>query len=497
MSPDGDVPSPSRRTLLASAAVSAASLACRPGRTSRSAPRRPNVVLLLADQWRGSATGYAGDPNAHTPNLDALVRQSVAFRNAVSVCPVCTPYRAALLTGRYPTTTGMFLNDLYLPPSEVCLSEVLTREGYATAYIGKWHLDGHGRDSFIPPERRHGWHYWKAAECDHNYLRSHYYAGASAEKRYWRGYDAYAQTDDAECYLRSRAGDEAPFALMVSFGPPHFPHFPEPPSLEGRRQPGSILLPPNVPEAMRPVAAREAAGYYAHCEAIDACVGRLVRTLRDLGLEEDTILVFTSDHGEMMGSHGCAPTTKQVPWRESVGVPLIVRYPRAQRARPRMVTTPITTPDLLPTLLRLARIDVPTSAEGEDLSRLVRGGEEVHGRAVLYMSVSPFVADPAFRQEYRAIRTERHTYVESLDGPWLLYDDVADPYQLRNLVHERRSVPLRRRLARRLREELHRIRDNFLPRTEYLRRFGYQVTSAGHIAYSPGSPVQTPSRRSP
>src|SRR5512135_1956772 len=98
---------------------------------------KPNILFILADQWRASAFGHAGDPNVKTPNLDRLARQSLKFENAVSVCPVCTPHRAALLTGRFPTSTGMFLNDACLPLDEVCLAQVLKDAGYATGYIGK------------------------------------------------------------------------------------------------------------------------------------------------------------------------------------------------------------------------------------------------------------------------------------------------------------------------------------------------------------------------
>src|SRR4051812_25917889 len=169
------------------------------------AMRRPNIVYLLADQWRAQATGYAGDRNIHTPNLDRLAKEGLQFRNAVSVCPVCTPYRAALMTGRYPTSTGMFLNDAHLPDSELCLAQVLKSAGYATAFIGKWHLEGNGRAPYIPPERRRGWDYWKAGECDHNYNHSHYYTGTSEEKQFWPGYDAFAQTTDAQQYIRDHA----------------------------------------------------------------------------------------------------------------------------------------------------------------------------------------------------------------------------------------------------------------------------------------------------
>ncbi|MCX7047046.1 MAG: sulfatase-like hydrolase/transferase [Candidatus Sumerlaeota bacterium] len=189
------------RLLFAEGATSApptAGAAIAGAATAAPGGRRPNIVYLLADQWRASATGYAGDPNAKTPSLDRLAQESINFRNAVSVCPVCTPYRAALMTGRYPTSTGMFLNDAYLPAEEVCIAEALKEAGYATAYIGKWHLDGHGRGSYIPPERRQGWDYWKGAECDHTYNHSHYYTGDSDQKFFWEGYDAFAQTKDAQ-----------------------------------------------------------------------------------------------------------------------------------------------------------------------------------------------------------------------------------------------------------------------------------------------------------
>jgi arylsulfatase A-like enzyme len=145
--------------------------------------RNPNIVFVLTDQWRAQAFGYAGDPNVKTPEIDALAARSINFKNAISVCPVCTPQRAALLTGRFPTTTGMFLNDIYLPAEELCMAEIFKNAGYDTAYIGKWHLDVHGRDSYIPPERRQGFDYWKVLECTHDYNQSYYYAGNDPTKR--------------------------------------------------------------------------------------------------------------------------------------------------------------------------------------------------------------------------------------------------------------------------------------------------------------------------
>jgi len=118
--------------------------------------QKPNVIYILTDQWRASAFGYAGDPNVKTPQIDKFAKEAVCFTNAVSVCPVCTPYRASLLTGKYPTSTGMFLNDLYLPEEELCMAEIFKSAGYNTAYLGKWHLDGHGRFNNVNQERRQG-----------------------------------------------------------------------------------------------------------------------------------------------------------------------------------------------------------------------------------------------------------------------------------------------------------------------------------------------------
>jgi arylsulfatase A-like enzyme len=459
------------------------------------ADAKPNIVYVIADQWRASATGYAGDPNVKTPNLDRLAKQSLNFRNAVSVLPVCTPHRAALLTGRFPTSTGMFLNDAHLPDEELCMAEILGAAGYATGYIGKWHLDGHGRESYIPPERRQGWQYWKAAECDHSYNHSHYYTGDSNVKQYWEGYDAFAQTKDAQQYLRDHSRAGRPFVLMLAYGVPHFPHGTAPEKFKAMYPPGKIKLPPNVPPGMQAKARQEAQGYYAHCAALDQCVGDLLGTLAETGLASNTIVVFSSDHGEMLGSQGVIPTQKQVPWSESARVPLLMCVPGIDG---REVTTPITTPDVLPTLLGLTGVANPATIEGEDLSAMLRAGKD-EDRAALYMSVSPFspAVPRAKLQEYRAIQTSRYTYVRSLDGPWLLYDDGKDPYQTNNLVGVAEFAPVARDLDARLQAQLKKIGDDFRPGGDYLAEWGFQVAPHGSVPYAATiTKVQTP-RRNP
>jgi arylsulfatase A-like enzyme len=467
--------------------------AARTGESGKPA-RHPNIVFLLSDQWRASATGYGGDPNVKTPTLDRLAAESVNFRSAISVCPVCTPYRASLLTGRYPTSTGMFMNDLGLPDDEVCIAEVLDQAGYDTGYIGKWHVDGRGRFSYIPPERRQGFGYWKAAECDHNYPHSHYYTGTSSEIQYWQGYDGFAQTKDAQQYLRDHAKADKPFALFVSYGMPHFPHETAPAEYKALYPPDSIKLPPNVPENLQQVARQQFQGYYGHCSALDHTIADVLSTLEDTGLAEDTILVFTSDHGEMMGSHGFRPTFKQLAWDESARVPFLLRYPSALGRKGRVVKSPIGTVDILPTLLGLAGVPIPKSAEGDNLAPLLRSGKCDEDRSVMYMLPVPFSGakdEPA----YRAVRTNRHTYIRFIKGPALLFDDEQDPYQMKNLIGQPGFEALQKDMDARLQVLLKRSGDEFRPRNYYLDTWGYTIDASGNIPYAADSKRQAPRRK--
>lgn len=460
--------------------------------------KKPNIIYILVDQWRASATGYAGDPNVKTPNLDLLAKESFNFRNAVSVTPICTPYRASLMTGRYPTSTGMFLNDLHLPPTELCISDALVSEGYQTGYIGKWHLDGQGRHSFIPEERRHGFQYWKAAECDHNHNNSHYYAGDSDEKLYWQGYDAFAQTKDAQQYIRDHANTDKPFALFISYGAPHFPHPNAPEEYKKRYPLDKIILPENVSDSMRNEALLlEAQGYYAHCEAMDKSIGDLLSTLDELGLAENTLLVFTSDHGEMLGSHGVRAKAKQVPFRESAFVPFLLRYPAIHGDNGKVINMPINTPDIFPTLFGLVGLPIPGTVEGEDLSSVIIDGIEKENRAVLYMNLAPFEKGE-YGREYRAVKTSKYTYVRSLEGPWLLYDDIKDPLQMNNLILDPEFSDLVGSMDKKLQDKLREIDDDFRPAQTYIKEWGLVLEPGGTISYSTemDTEPQTPKRKS-
>ncbi|MHC4215951.1 MAG: sulfatase family protein, partial [Planctomycetota bacterium] len=367
-----------RRDFIKKAALSAAYLTtgsvpigCNSGnkQSSDQNQSKPNVVFILADQWRAQATGYAGDPNAITPNLDKLAKQSVNFTNVVSCCPVCSPYRATLMTGQYPLTHGVFLNDVQLKTDAVTIAQAYKQQGYDTAYIGKWHINGHGRSNYIPPEHRLGFDYWKVLECTHNYNDSYYYADKNIKLK-WKGYDAIAQTKDAQTYIQKN-DRKKPFLLILSWGPPHTPYGTAPQKYKDMFDPKKISLRPNVPTQKQQTARKQLAGYYAHIAALDDCLGQLVQTLNQYGLDENTILIFTSDHGDMLHSHG--HEKKQRPWDESTRVPFLIRYPRLLGKKASTIDTPFNSPDIMPTLLGLSSIKIPKTIEGTDFSPALRG----------------------------------------------------------------------------------------------------------------------------
>jgi len=444
--------------------------------------RQPNVVFVFSDQHRKEATGYAGNPDVKTPFLDALAEESLSFETAVCCMPVCCPYRASLLTGQYPLTHGVFMNDVPLSNRAVSIAEAFGQAGYDTAYIGKWHVDGRGRSNFIPRERRQGFGFWRAMECTHQYNESYYY-GDEPVKQKWDGYDAWAQTRCARDYIRSH-NRERPFFLVLSWGPPHNPYQTAPQQFKALYDPDTLTLRPNVPSGRAEKARHDLAGYYAHVSALDHCIGQLISTLRETGLEEDTIFVYTSDHGDMLYSHGLE--RKQRPWDESILVPFLLRYPAAFGRRGRKISAPINTPDIMPTLLGLCFAEIPDTVEGNDYSPYLRGEAKAPAEAALIECITPFGEADRRRggQEYRGLRTERYTYVRNLQGPWLLYDNQADPYQMRNLCGTEEAAELQERLDSLLKSILQERGDEFLPGEAYIRRWGYVTDETGTVPFT-------------
>lgn len=431
-------------------------------------PQYPNIVFIMVDEWRAQSVGYMGDFNAHTPNIDALAQESTSFEQAISGHPVCCPARASLMTGQYPLRHGVYINDVELVPDSPTLAAVLDDAGFDTGYIGKWHLhgspEGHfeRREGFIPRENRCGFQYWKAGECTHDYNHSFYYANDDPTKRYWDGYDAIEQTEDAVGFIEDHENADQPYFLTLSYGPPHFPLHSAPERFRKMYENREIELRPNVPAGDRDRAESDLRGYYAHIAAIDECVGRLLEAVGN----SNTIVVFTADHGDMLWSQGV--DHKLTPWDESVRVPLLMRVPGRQPATSQQL---FNSPDMMPTLLGLVGLKMPATVQGTDLS-----SPHSTGPSTAFLNVP--VAFSSLRrcgmEEYRGVRDSRYTYVETVGGPWLLYDNVQDPYQLNNRVGDPSLTNMQTYLQEQLADWCQRLGDEFLPGDRYLEQDNLQ-----------------------
>lgn len=447
--------------------------------------KRPNLIFVFADQWRAQDTGYAGNPDIYTPNMDILARESLNFKYAVSCMPVSTPYRATLLTGQYAQTHGLFLNDVTLNPEAKSIGKVYKSAGYNTGYIGKWHINGNGRSNYIPESHRQGFDYFKVLECTHDYNHSRYYENNDTNPKWWEGYDVMAQTDDACRYIKEYSRKEKPFVMFLSWGPPHNPYETAPEEFKNLYKDKDIQLRPNVPDSCKAQAAKDLKGYYAHISAMDACVGQLQKTVRQCGIESNTIFVLTADHGDMLGSQG--QQRKQKPYDESILVPFLLKYPADFGAKGKTVETLFNSVDIMPTLLAMSGLPIPDSVEGKNIYPILKHQQKDTIRGTLIECITPFGEweRRSGGREYRGVRTKRYTYVRDLKGPWLLYDNDKDPYQMKNLVQDEKFTDIREELDTLLMQLLAGKNDRFLPGEKYIEQWGYQVNKGGTVEYTP------------
>lgn len=453
---------------------------------------QPNLVYVFADQLRYQSCGYAGDAKARTPNIDKLSTESANFCNAVSGSPMCAPYRAALFTGKYASSTGMVINELRMNPNHDCIAHVLHRNGYQTSYIGKWHLwanqlgkHDEPRNSYIPPgPHRLGFDGdWAAYNFRHRYFDAYYHRN-SPEKIRLPGYEPEGQTDMAIEALQkaTRAKlPEQPLALFLSIGTPHDAwtqdnvpaadyeifrdvDFPLPPNYRDENEPladtWAQMSPTeraNLPEWMRI--------YYAMTTNLDRQIGRLLHAIDELGLRDNTIFVFTSDHGEMFGAQG--RRAKNIFYEEAVRVPFLIRWP-GQIPEGHVADACLNTPDIMPTLLSLMNLPIPDEVEGTDLGTAAQGKRQTDEPDAAFMQGMGCTAKWEDGYEWRALRTKRHTYaIHRADGSEKLFDNIADPGQTRNLIDEPASASLRDAFRGRLKARMDALNDTFEACTWY------------------------------
>jgi arylsulfatase A-like enzyme len=384
--------------------------------------------------------GCAGNPDVETPNMDRLAADGMRFTSAYANEPVCTPSRGCILTGQYSCGHGAALNEMRIHESSPSIAHSLNEVGYLSGYVGKWHLDGTPHDRWTPPgPRRMGFDdHWAINQSAHDYLDAQYYADSETPID-MSGYTPANETDQAIDFI-DRAGAD-PFCLFLSWGPPHMPYGDVPATYRERYDPGDLTLRPNVEPTRGPIPDNHAVdscppdasqerqlrevlrNYYAHVTALDEQLGRLLDHLDRQGLREDTIVVYTADHGDMLWSHGLFE--KCLPHEESAGIPLVIDWP-AGLPSGTVSESLVSTVDLAPTLLGLTGETPPSAMHGTDLSPVLQED------AVAPESV--YLRGPAIdHSEWRGVRTETYTYAELVDGtPWVLFDDGEDPYQRTN-----------------------------------------------------------------
>ena len=348
-----------------------------------------------------------------------------------------------------------------LPRHARCWSDVLKDRGYSLGYIGKWHLDAphepyvdcsnnKGKvawNEWCPPHRRHGFDFWYAYGTYDRHLAPMYWATDSVrDKPIWiKQWGPEHEADQAIRYIRNEGGtyrdSDKPFALVVSMNPPHTPygHHPERyREMYASVSDETLFSRPNIPPADEKWGKhyrKHIRNYFASVTGVDDQFGRILRALDQAGLGDDTIVVFTSDHGDCLGIHN--EVTKNNHYEETMRIPLMVRWPR--RIKPRHDDLLISVPDLYPTLLELMGLadDTPSGIQGTSHARLILTGDGPRPTSQLYIWIPP--GEPAHGR--RGVRTDRYTLVttkkEGEPARQVLHDNVADQYQMKNIADAR------------------------------------------------------------
>lgn len=436
----------SRREFMQAGAGFAAGMSWFTGSSlaARSRRRRPNVLYVFSDMQRATSIGCYGDPNVRTPTLDAFSKQGARFDAAMSNTPVCCPHRACLMSGLYSHHHGVVSNQVHFTRKARGLAEHFRDSGYVTGYSGKWHIPpGYGTEESMPlgfPRGRNQRKYGKRVGGHYVRVMVRDESGKEVEKKV---YKPTLTTDETIEFIEEKSKGNKPWLFFLSWIPPHGPYASPPEFLKHYQ--GRLKLPPNVPKGLPTEYARECLpDYYGMVESLDVEFKRILDALDKAGVAEDTIVCYSSDHGDMVGCHGYK--AKRWPHEESVRVPFLIRYPRKIEAG-QVIADPFSTVDVYPTLAALAGLEQPKDIDGLDYSPMLTGKSKKPPRDYVFMQMMyAYVPWPG----WRALRTREYTYACTVDGPWLLFQTAKDPCQLKNLVDDPASKSLLKEMDERL-----------------------------------------------
>ncbi|MCL1909959.1 MAG: sulfatase-like hydrolase/transferase [Kiritimatiellaeota bacterium] len=359
---------------------------------------KPNVIVFFTDQQRWDTCGFHGNPLGLTPNLDRAAANGTDFHNCFTCQPVCGPARAVLQSGVYPTTNGAFTNDKPLPRDSVTLARLFNQAGYRTGYIGKWHLaPGNGA---VPEDQRGGYTDWLASntlEFTSDAYRTRMFDNDNKPVDL-PGYRVDALTDAAIRYVDSHKAE--PFFLFVSYIEPHFQnHLDSYPAPDGYAQRFTDRWTPPDLQQLGGTSARHLPGYYGMVKRLDEAYGRLRDALKSLALDDDTVVLFTTDHGLAF------PWMKCNLHDDGTGVTLMLRYP-GNPSRGRALDSLTSHLDVFPTLCDLLGLEKPDWLQGVSLLPVLnRERGEVRGELF-----SQVLYHAAYEPQL-AVRTHRHKYI--------------------------------------------------------------------------------------
>lgn len=429
--------------------------------------RRPNVVVILTDDQRWDALGVAGHPHLKTPHIDRLAAEGVYFRNAFCTTSLCSPSRASILSGLYAHRHKVLDNFTEFPAELDSFPRRLQAAGYATAYLGKWHM-GENND-----EKRPGFDYFVTHKGQGKYYDTEF--NVDGQRRVVPGYYTQVVTDLALDWLKKPRTADQPFLLMVGHKAPHSFYTPEPkyahtfddvaieypasafqlddkpawfqkrldtwhgiygPLFDYRKK-----FPDRRPEAVKDFAAMTR-GYWGTIQSVDDSVGRMVAALRESGELDRTLIVFLGDNGLLNGEHGMVD--KRTMHEPSIRVPLVVRYPGLTPiGRPRKIDEMVLHQDLAPSILDLCGLPPLANIDGRSWKPLVEG-KATDWRTSWFYEYNYEKQFP-YTPNVRGVRTDRWKYIRYPHGDGgpdrhlaELYDLSADPQEARNLIKDAR-----------------------------------------------------------
>ena len=435
---------------------------------------RPNILCIYVDQLREDSLGCTGNPVIKTPNINRISYEGVRCSEAYVSTPLCTPFRASFLTGKYAHAAGVHANHFPIPTDQTFLSHHLRDAGYNTGYIGKWHLYGGPKPGFVPPgPDRCGFETFVGFNRGHEYDRSIFFYD-DGQPFHCPRHEPDFQTDQVIDFMdRAISEDGRPFFAFVCLGPPHHP-MKIPGHWKSLYRPEEVPLPQGVPDPELQLQvqgeriAREFGGdptnadhshidyrlvpagepeteeeirqyvaeYYGMIANVDWNVGRMLDWLDASGLAEDTVVLFFSDHGDMLGQHGYYCGNKRVAYRGAMHVPVLARFPRhfpAGHVSDALIDLSV---DAMPTILRIAGKACPEGLHGVSFLQQLRGREGGGRDAVYYqlMLQSKGLEGDVHPRALRGFRSKDWLFVRDRDGPRMLFDLWKDPDENNNLV---------------------------------------------------------------